>query len=132
MRRRAADFDYRCEANHLTSIASRPSITVNLGKTRPIDRVTSQLCHGPRGPEGARLQACRRDEEVASASLRSRACDEPMREVRVDGEGLTDAQLLHDDEAQTVHGAVRLILVSLEVVEGRSLLVGAGRASFSP
>ncbi len=32
-----------------------------------------------------------------------------MREVRVDGEGLTDAQLLHDDETQTIHGAVRLI-----------------------
>ncbi len=49
-----------------------------------------------------------------------------MREVRVDGEGLTDVQLLHDDEAQTVHGAVRLILVALEIVEGRSFLVWAG------
>jgi hypothetical protein len=41
----AADFDYRCEANHLTSIASPLPITVNLGKTRPIDQVTSQLRH---------------------------------------------------------------------------------------
>ena len=49
-----------------------------------------------------------------------------MREVRIDGEGFTDAQLLHDDEAQTVDGAVGLILVSLEVVERGSLLVGTG------
>ena len=47
-----------------------------------------------------------------------------MREVRIDGEGFTDAQLLHDDEAQTVDGTVGLILVSLEVVEGGSLLIG--------
>jgi hypothetical protein len=44
----------------------------------------------------------------------------------IDGEGFTDAQFLHDDEAQTVDGAVGLILVSLEVVEGGSLLVGTG------
>ena len=49
-----------------------------------------------------------------------------MREVRIHCEGLTDAELLHDDEAQTVDGAVGLILVSLEVVEGGSLLVGTG------
>ena len=46
-----------------------------------------------------------------------------MREVRIHSKGFTDAQLLHDDEAQTVDGAVGLILVSLEVVEGGSLLV---------
>lgn len=62
----------------------------------------------------------------ASASLWSRPRHEPMREVRVDGEGLTDAQLLHDDEAQTVHRAIGLILVSLEEIEGRSLFVGSG------
>jgi hypothetical protein len=73
------------------------------------------------------LKASRSDEDgVASDSLWSRACDESMREVRVDGEGLTDPQLLHYDEAQTVDGAVGLILVSLEVVEGCSLLVGTG------
>ena len=62
----------------------------------------------------------------ASTSLWSRPRDEPMREVRIHGEGLTDTQLLHDAEAQTVAGAVGLILVSLEVVEGRSLFVGSG------
>ena len=49
-----------------------------------------------------------------------------MGEVRVNGEGFADTELLHDDEAQTVHGAVRLILVSLEVLKGRSLFVGSG------
>jgi hypothetical protein len=43
LRRRAADFDYRCEASHLAAIASRRSIGVNLGRSRPIDRVTSQV-----------------------------------------------------------------------------------------
>lgn len=43
LRWRAANFDYRCETKHLTSIASPSSISVNLGKTHPIDRVTSQL-----------------------------------------------------------------------------------------
>jgi hypothetical protein len=49
-----------------------------------------------------------------------------MREIRIDGEGLTDAELLHDDEAQTVDSAVGLILVSLEVIENASLLLGTG------
>lgn len=49
-----------------------------------------------------------------------------MGEVRVNGEGFTDSPLLHDDEAQAVHGTVRLILVSLEVVKGRSLFVWSG------
>ena len=40
-----------------------------------------------------------------------------MREVRIHSRVFTDAQLLHDDEAQTVDGAVGLILVSLEVGE---------------
>jgi len=72
--------------------------------------------------------ACGRvhDGADASASLRSRPRDEPMREIRIHGEGLTDAELLHDDEAQTVDGAVGLILVSLEIVEGCSLFVGTG------
>ena len=45
LRWRAADFDYRCEGKHLTAFASTPSITVNLGRSRRIDRVTSQLRH---------------------------------------------------------------------------------------
>ena len=49
-----------------------------------------------------------------------------MGEVRIHGERLTNAQPLHDDEAETVHSAVRLILVSLEVVKRRSLFVGSG------
>jgi hypothetical protein len=47
-----------------------------------------------------------------------------MREVRVNGERFADAEFLHDDEAQTVHCAERLILVSLEIVEGRALFIG--------
>jgi hypothetical protein len=35
----ATDFDYRCEANRLTAIASTLSIAVNLDKTHQIDRV---------------------------------------------------------------------------------------------
>jgi hypothetical protein len=73
------------------------------------------------------LHACRDDEDaVASAPLWDRSRDEPMREVRIHSEGFTDAQLLHDDKAQTIDGAVGLILVSLEVVEGGSFLVGTG------
>ena len=49
-----------------------------------------------------------------------------MCEVGVHCQSLTDPKLLHDNKAQTIHGAVRLILVSLEVVEGGSLLVGTG------
>ena len=45
LRRCAADFDYRCEANHLTAIASTPSIAVNLSRSRGSDSVTSQLRH---------------------------------------------------------------------------------------
>jgi hypothetical protein len=44
---RATDFDYRCEANHLAANSSPRSITVNLGRSRPIDGVTSQLRHSP-------------------------------------------------------------------------------------
>lgn|SRR5215204_1784571 len=44
----AADFDYHCEANHLSGIAPPPSITVNRSKNRAIDRVTSRLPHSPR------------------------------------------------------------------------------------
>src|SRR2546427_9556181 len=31
------DFDYHCEANHLTAIACTPPIAVNLDETRPIE-----------------------------------------------------------------------------------------------
>ena len=60
------------------------------------------------------------------AALRAWSRDEAVREVRVDREGFADAQLFHDDEAQTVHSAVRLILMPLEEVEGRSFLIGRG------
>ena len=77
--------------------------------------------------EGARLQACGyHGGAVASASQWSWPRDEPMREVRVHGEGLTDGQLLHDDEAQTVHSAVRLILMSLELESKAARFVGTG------
>ena len=61
-----------------------------------------------------------------SASVWSWSCDEAVREVRVHGKGLADAKLLHDNKAQAIDCAVGLILVPLEVVEGRSLLVGSG------
>ena len=49
-----------------------------------------------------------------------------MHEVRVHSQGFADAQLLHDDETEAVHGAVRLIPVSFEVLEGGSFLIGSG------
>ena len=42
------NFDYRFGANHLTAIASTPSIAVSLGRSRGIDSVTSQLRHSRR------------------------------------------------------------------------------------
>lgn len=47
----------RCEASHLTAVASRRSITVNLDRSRPIDRATSHLRHSGHAVEGARLRA---------------------------------------------------------------------------
>ena len=55
LRRRAADFHYRCEANHLTVFASRPSISVTHCKNHQIDRATSRLRHSSRDVEGAPL-----------------------------------------------------------------------------
>jgi hypothetical protein len=60
------------------------------------------------------------------AALRAWSGDEVVREVRVHGEGFAYAQLFHHDEAQTIHSAVRLILVPLEVVEGCSFLIWSG------
>jgi hypothetical protein len=65
-------------------------------------------------------------EPASSSAFRAWSHDKSVGEVRVDGESFTDAELLPDDEAQTVHGAVRLILVPLEVVEGGSIFVGSG------
>jgi hypothetical protein len=62
----------------------------------------------------------------ASASLWSRPRDEPVHEVRVHRQGFTDAELLHDDKAEAVHHAVRLVLVALEILEGCSFFVGSG------
>ena len=49
-----------------------------------------------------------------------------MRKVRVDGERFLNAELLHYDKAQTIHNAVRLVLVLLEVLEGRSFFIRSG------
>ena len=46
-----------------------------------------------------------------------------MREVAVDGERLSDSESVHDDEAQAIDGAVILVLVLGEIVEGLQLLV---------
>jgi DNA-binding MarR family transcriptional regulator len=58
LRSRTADFDYRCQANHLTSIASTPSIAVNLCRSRGIDRVTSRLRHSRCCVEVTRCRGC--------------------------------------------------------------------------
>src|SRR5260221_5530217 len=94
--------------DRVTSVDPRNSLQKSPNQSSYVT-VTSQFPQSPRRtPSGVQ------DGADASASLRSWARDEPMREVRVDREGLTAAQLLHDDEVQTVHGAVRLILVSLK------------------
>jgi hypothetical protein len=49
-----------------------------------------------------------------------------VREVPVDGEGLTDPRPLHCDEAQTVHEAVVLVGVSGEEIERFAFLLGGG------
>jgi hypothetical protein len=49
-----------------------------------------------------------------------------MREVTVDGKGLSDSESLHDDEAQAVDGAVFLVPVPLEVLESFVLILGRG------
>ena len=46
-----------------------------------------------------------------------------MREVLVEGERFSDAMLLHDQEAETVHRAVARVPVPGEVGEGLLLLV---------
>ena len=70
LRRRAADFDYRCRSRDLAAHASRPSITVNHGRSRPIDRVTSQLRHSGRAVEGAGVF------DVFLRAARAPACEE--------------------------------------------------------
>jgi hypothetical protein len=42
-----------------------------------------------------------------------------MREIPVHREDLVDTELLHHDEAHAVYDAVGLVLVPLEVLEGR-------------
>jgi hypothetical protein len=62
------------------------------------------------------------------------ARDEAVGEVVVEGPGLLDPELQHDHEAQAVDGAVVLVLVLSEVVEGLELLLEGVRwirASFS-
>src|SRR5207245_3103746 len=49
--------------------------------------------------------------------------DEAVREVRVHGQGLADAELLHHHEAQAVGEAVDLVAMPLEVLEGLALFV---------
>jgi hypothetical protein len=47
-------------------------------------------------------------------------------EIGVDRQGLLDAELLHDHEAQTVHKAVVLVSVPRKIREGLPLLFGGG------
>lgn len=51
--------------------------------------------------------------------------DEAVREVLVHGQGLADAQVVHHDEAQAIHGAVLLVCMPPEIVEGGPLLLEA-------
>ena len=68
----------------------------------------------------------RRGSTFNSATDGARSRNEAMREIGIDGQGLAYTDLLHHDEAQAVHKAVRLVVVSLEVVESKSLFVRAG------
>jgi len=70
-----------------------------------------------------------------SSALRTWPRDEAMREVGVDRQGLADPELLHHDETQTIHQAVRLIGMTLEVLECCVLFVGrrsVDRGDFFP
>jgi len=49
-----------------------------------------------------------------------------VREVLVERKGLGDPVLEHDHEAQAVHGAVLLVMVTAEVGEGSLLVFGHG------
>ena len=49
-----------------------------------------------------------------------------MCEVRIDGEGPGNAEFVHEHEAQAVDGAVVLVAVPAQVVEGFSLFLGGG------
>jgi hypothetical protein len=70
---------------------------------------------------------CARTARRISARQRTRSelgsGRESVLEVAVEGQGLLDSALLHDDEAQAVDGAVILIPVLGEIVEGLLLLV---------
>ena len=56
--------------------------------------------------------------------LRAGSCDESVGEVGVDSQGLLDSELLHDDEAQAIHGAVVFVVIPHEIVEGFLLFLG--------
>jgi hypothetical protein len=71
-------------AQHRSTLSKFPrfqvtaDITVNLGRSRGINRVTSQLRHSSRGVEGARPQACVpfRSSDVHGQSPRPQVLDE--------------------------------------------------------
>jgi hypothetical protein len=53
----------------------------------------------------------------------SRARNEPVREIGVDGQRFADAEFLHHNKAQAVRHAVSLVPMLLEMVERGSLLI---------
>src|ERR1035437_5727745 len=81
---------------------------------------------------GSAGAAAERDEAFTEGragllAARPRPHHEAVREVLVEGEGLGDPVLEHDHEAQAVHSAVLLVVVTAEVREG--LLLVFGRAA---
>lgn len=56
----------------------------------------------------------------------ARPGDEPMGEVAVDAQSLANALALHDHEADTVHEAVVLVMVTRQQSQRVPLLIEAG------
>jgi len=61
-----------------------------------------------------------------SATFRPRARNETVREIGVDGQCFLDVQLLHDHETEAIREAIRLVPVSFEIIERRTLLIRCG------
>ena len=102
LRWRAVDFDYRYGSRDLAAKTPRPSITVNLDKSRPIDKVTSRLRHSGHGVEGAataRVALKPRRRFRSSLQDQSLGGLRPDHQVHVTVEHLQQVQQLSDRPA---------------------------------
>jgi hypothetical protein len=128
----AADFDYRCRSRELAGRASRWSITVNLGRSRAIDKVTSQLRHSDHLLFEVHLYLI--DTATTGDRCASPAC--PPR-FRIGVEGLAIAGLKLDElpcDAPIPHLApsnVSRLAALDDKREDRHMVVGVARADES-